>query len=35
MLFANNTEDDMFLRDTLEALAERHSNFKIWYLSCL
>jgi cytochrome-b5 reductase len=31
LIFANNKEEDMFLREELEALAESHSNFKIWY----
>jgi len=31
LLFANQTENDIFLRTELESLAERHSNFKLWY----
>jgi cytochrome-b5 reductase len=31
LLFANQTEDDIFLRAELETLAEKHSNFKLWY----
>jgi len=31
LLFANQTENDIFLRTELEALAEQHSNFKFWY----
>jgi cytochrome-b5 reductase len=31
LLFANQTEDDIFLRKELEMLAEKHSNFKLWY----
>jgi cytochrome-b5 reductase len=31
LLFANQTENDIFLRAELEELAERHSNFKLWY----
>jgi cytochrome-b5 reductase len=31
LLFANQTENDIFLRAELDALAEQHSNFKLWY----
>lgn len=31
LLFANQTENDIFMREELEALQERHSNFKLWY----
>jgi len=31
LLFANQTEDDIFLRKELEELAEKHSRFKLWY----
>jgi len=31
LLFANQTEDDIFLRQELEAIAEKSPNFKLWY----
>jgi len=31
LLFANQTEKDIFLREELESLQEKHSNFKLWY----
>lgn len=31
LLFANQTENDIFLREELESLQEKHSNFKLWY----
>jgi len=31
LLFANQTEPDIFLRKELEELAEKHSNFQLWY----
>jgi len=31
LLFANQTENDIFLRAELEALEEKHPNFKLWY----
>ncbi len=30
LLYANQTEDDILLREELEALAAEHSNFKLW-----
>lgn len=31
LLYANQSEDDILLREQLEALAAKHSNFKLWY----
>lgn len=31
LIFANKTEDDIFLRKELEEIAESCSNFKLWY----
>jgi len=31
LLFANQTENDILLKDELDALAEKHSNFHLWY----
>lgn len=31
LLYANQCEDDILLREQLEALAAKHSNFKLWY----
>ena len=31
LIFANQTEKDILLRDELEELAKEHSNFKVWY----
>lgn len=31
LIFANQTEKDILLRDELEELSEKHSNFKVWY----
>jgi len=31
LLFANQTEEDIFLRQELEAYASKYSNFKLWY----
>ena len=31
LLFANQTEQDILLREELEELADQHSNFQLWY----
>jgi hypothetical protein len=31
LLLANQCEDDILLREQLEALAAKHPNFKLWY----
>jgi NAD(P)H-flavin reductase len=31
LIFANQTEDDILLKDELDALAAEHKNFKIYY----
>eukprot|EP01137_Pigoraptor_chileana_P014059 Opistho-2@4914 len=31
LLFANQTEDDILLREELEKMAAQHSQFKVWY----
>jgi NAD(P)H-flavin reductase len=31
LLYANQSEDDILLREQLEELAAKHSNFKLWY----
>ncbi len=32
LIFANNTEEDVFLKEELESFAEKHSNFKLHYV---
>ena len=32
LIFANNGEDDILLKDRLDALASKHSNFKVTYI---
>lgn len=31
LLYANQSEDDILLREQLEELAAKHPNFKLWY----
>jgi cytochrome-b5 reductase len=31
LLYANQCEDDILLREQLEELAAKHTNFKLWY----
>jgi len=31
LLFANRNEDDILLREELDALAAKHDNFEVWY----
>lgn len=31
LLYANQCEDDILLREQLEELAAKHPNFKLWY----
>mmetsp|Transcript_12808 Transcript_12808/g.33016 ORF Transcript_12808/g.33016 Transcript_12808/m.33016 type:complete len:834 (+) Transcript_12808:157-2658(+) len=31
LLFANRNEDDILLREELDALAAKHENFEVWY----
>eukprot|EP00210_Caulerpa_lentillifera_P005019 g4793.t1 len=31
LLYANQTEDDILLRQELESLADKHANFSLWY----
>lgn len=33
LLYANQQEDDILIRQELEALAEKHSNFKLWWVA--
>ena len=33
LLYANQTSDDILLRQQLDALAEKHDNFRIWHTS--
>jgi len=32
LVFANDTEDDILLKSTLDALAKEHPNFKVTYV---
>lgn len=32
LVFANNTEEDILLKDQLDELAKKHSNFKVTYI---
>ena len=31
LLFANQTEDDILVREELEEMAEKHDQFSLWY----
>jgi NAD(P)H-flavin reductase len=33
LLYANQTSDDILLRQQLDALAEKHDNFRVWHTS--
>ena len=33
LIYANQTADDILLREDLEALAAKHPNFKVWHTS--
>ena len=33
LLYANQTSDDILLRQQLDALAEEHDNFRVWHTS--
>ena len=35
LVFANQTEDDIILRDELDQMAAKHDNFQVPYLPCL
>lgn len=31
LVYANQSEDDILLREELEAYAEKHHNFRVWF----
>jgi ferredoxin-NADP reductase len=33
LLYANQQEDDILIRQELEELADKHSNFKLWWVA--
>ena len=34
LIFANQSENDMLLRDELEGLAAQYSKLRLWYVAC-